>query len=456
MTSTAGAPDPAWWRELSTAAGLMSLVVVLALWVDGQGPQELGSVTGALHATGRLLALLASWLLLVQVLLMARVPFLERGFGQDRIVRLHRVAGFTSFSLVLAHIVVTTAGYAVSTGMGVWGTLVDFVLSYPGLLLAVVALVALVLVVVSSLRRARTRLRYESWHLLHLYAYLGAGLAVPHQIWTGQDFTSHPAAAAYWWACWALAFGAVLAFRVGLPLYRSWHHALVVSEVRRETIGVTSVVVAGRALDRLGARGGQYFVWRFLGHPGWTRAHPFSLSAAPDGRALRLTAVHVGDGSTRLDRLTPGTRVLVEGPYGRLHAGVRTRRRVLLMASGIGVTPMRALVEELQQEPGDVVLVYRVHSPSDVLFEGELARISGRTGARVVIVPGPRRRDRASWLPASAGSLTDRDALLRLVPDVAGRDVYLCGNEGWMELVRAAVADAGVPPERVHLERFVW
>ncbi len=453
--SRSPAVDPTWWRELAVALSGVSLLFVLGLWVKGQGPQELGSAEGALHAVGRLLALLASWLLLVQVLLMARIPFLERGFGHQ-IARVHRLAGFTSFDLVLAHIVVTTTGYASSTGLGLWGTLVDFVVNYPGLLLAVAGFVALCLVVVSSVRRARSLLRYESWHLLHLYAYLGVGLALPHQLWTGQDFSGNAVAAAFWWTCYGVAVGAVVVFRVALPLVRSWRHGLVVHSVRRETIGVTSVVVTGRDLDRLRVRPGQYLLWRFLGQPGWTRAHPFSLSAAPDGVRLRFTAVHVGDGSTRLDQLHPGSRVLVEGPYGRLHAGVRTRPKVLLMASGIGVTPMRALVEGLPQAPGAVVLVYRVHSLSDVLFARELAEISGRTGARVVTVPGPRRRDRPSWLPQGAAHLTDLEALLHLVPDVAERDVYVCGNADWMVHARDAALSADVPAERIHLERFVW
>ena len=54
----------------------------------------------------------------------------------------------------------------------------------------------------------------------------------------------------------------------------------------------------------------------------------------------------MGDGSLALSRLQPGTRVMVEGPYGRLHAGVRTRAKVLLDLTGI--TPMRALLEDLR------------------------------------------------------------------------------------------------------------
>jgi predicted ferric reductase len=456
--ATGGRPanEPDWWRQLAAALGGLAVVFVVGLWVEGQGPAELGSVSGALHSLGRLTALLSSVLLLIQVVLLARVPFLERGFGQDAIVRSHRLAGFASFHLLVAHLVLSTLGYAASTQLGIWGTVVDFVVNYPGMLLAVAGTVALTMVVVTSVRRARAHLRYETWHLLHLYAYLGVGLALPHQLWTGQDFVGNLAATVFWWTLYAVALGCVVGFRVVLPLSRSYRHRLVVDDVRRESLGVTSVVVSGRDLDRLGARAGQYLLWRFLDRPGWTRAHPFSLSAAPDGSRLRITAVHVGPDSTGLDQLHRGARVLVEGPYGRLHAGVRSRDKVLMMASGIGVTPMRALLEGLPQRPGDVVLVYRVHSSADVLFRDELASLAAERGARVVTVPGPRIRSRDSWLPVSAEHLDDVEALRHLVPDVAERDVFLCGNAQWMEHARAAAVGAGARPERIHVERFVW
>jgi ferredoxin-NADP reductase len=129
---------------------------------------------------------------------------------------------------------------------------------------------------------------------------------------------------------------------------------------------------------------------------------------------------------------------------------------VLLMASGIGVTPMRALLEGLPQRPGDVVLLYRVHSSADVLFRDELAALALERGARVVTVPGPRIRGRDSWLPEAAAHLGDVEALVHLVPDVAERDLYLCGNAQWMEHARNAALGAGVLPDRIHVERFVW
>ena len=449
-------PVPRWWRDASVAAGWLVLLLVTALWVKGGGIQGLTSVPDALMSTGRLTGLIASALLLVQVFLMARVPWVEQAWGQDQLARTHRLVGFTSFTLMLAHIVLITLGYAAGSSLGLWGTTVDFVVTYPGMLLAVAGTAALVMVVVTSVKKARRKLRYESWHLIHLYAYLGAGLALPHQLWTGTDFLSSTSATVFWWGLYAVCAGAVLVFRVGLPTWRSFSAPLRVLDVRAEGPGVTTVTVGGRGVRRMPVRAGQFFQWRFLDGPGWSRGNPYSISAAPDGRTLRFTAAHVGDGSARLASLTPGTRVLVEGPYGRLHSGVRANRKVLLMGSGIGITPMRALLEELEQAPGDVTVVHRVRSRRDAVLTEEIAALARARGARYLLVEGPRVPGRNSWLPAQARHLTDVQALREIVPDIADHDVYVCGSDGWMTAARTAAIDAGVPHGAVHLERFAY
>ena len=449
-------PVPQWWRDTAGAATWLSVLVVIALWLAGGGLAAVHSGGEALTSLGRVTGLVASDLLLVQVLLMARIPLVERSYGQDELARRHRWVGFASFNLMVLHVVAITLGYAATSPAGLWGTIVDFVLNYPGMLLAVAGTVALCAVVATSMRAARRRLRYESWHLVHLYAYRGVGLALPHQLWTGQEFLTSPVATVYWWGRYAAALASVLVWRVGLPVYRSLRHALVVTDVRAENDGVTTVTVGGRQLHRLPVQAGQFLHWRFLGGPGASRAHPYSLSAAPDGHSLRITVAHLGDGSCARARLRPGTRVMVEGPYGRLHAGVRTRTKVLLMASGIGITPMRALLEDLEQQPGDVVLIYRAHSDDDVILRDELVALARARGARLFIATGSRVPDRHSWLPADAAHLSDVEGLRHLVPDVDQRDVYLCGSPGWMSAAERAALDAGVPRGHVHLERFAY
>lgn len=424
------------------------------LWATGPGAADATASAGnAATALGRLCGLWAANLLLVQVLLMARIPVLERSFGRDVLVRRHRVVGIASFVLLWLHIATVAGGYAWLVDTDPLGAAWDLIATAPGVLLAAAATVALTAVAVSSMRAARRRLRYESWHLLHLYAYLGVGLALPHQIWTGADFVAAPLARAYWLGLYAATAGAVLAFRVGQPLWRTLRHQLSVAEVVREAEGVVSVHVQGRALDRLPVAAGQFFCWRFLDGAGWSRAHPYSLSAAPTPTGLRLTAK--GD-VERLASLRPGTWVAIEGPYGRLTAQRRDASRVVAIACGIGVTPLRALLEELPYAPGGAVLVHRVRAQTDAVFAAEFAELAERRGLIVHRLVGPRRAGQTSWLPADFEAVDEVDALRRLVANLDDTDVFVCGPDEWAGAVRAAALAAGVPRSRIHVERFAW
>ncbi|MEH0846140.1 ferredoxin reductase family protein [Micromonospora sp. CPCC 205711] len=447
---------PGWWADVAGSLAVLSLLVVTALWTADRGVQELvsGLATG-LTSAGRLTGLLSADLMLIQVVLMARVPLIERRFGQDRIARWHRLAGFTSFHLLLAHVVLTTLGYAGTARENVLTETWLLVTGYPGMLLATAALALLALVVVTSIRAARRRLRYESWHLLHLYAYLGIGLALPHQLWTGADFVASAAARAYWWTAYLVALGSVLVFRLGVPAWRTLRHRVEVSAVVPEAPGITSVWLRGRRLDRLPVRAGQFFSWRFLDGPGWSRAHPYSLSAPPSGDLMRITVKELGDDSARVASLRPGTRVLLEGPYGRMTGEHWRGGGITLLACGVGITPLLALLWELPYAPGRAVLLYRARTHEELAFRAELDRLAAERGVVVHHLVGPRAR-RPAWLPAYADGLSDAEALRRLSPDIATHDVYLCGPDGWIDAARAATRAAGVPEAHTHHERFAW
>nr|WP_218851741.1 ferredoxin reductase family protein [Nocardioides panaciterrulae] len=431
----------------------LALLLVTYWWVAGGGVQGLGGRADRLTSVGRITGLVASVLLLAQVLLMARVPVLESAFGQDRLAAIHRVVGFTSFNLMLAHLVAITWGYAGGRLAGTPATAWDLTINYPGMLLAVAGTGCLVMVVATSVRLARRRLRYESWHLLHLYAYLGVGLALPHQLWTGKELMSSPARSLFWWSAWGATAAAVLVWRVALPGWRNLRHRLRVASVVAEGPGVASVYLTGHRLDRLPVEAGQFLGFRFLGRPGWTRANPYSLSAAPDGRSLRITVQAVGDGSAASFRLRPGTRVLFEGPYGRLGARARTRHKVALIGAGVGITPLRALAEGLAYRPGEAVLLKRY--TTEALFFDELEHLARERGLRVLYLPGHRRGPH-SWLPHGVGEVSDLDALRYWVPDIHERDAFVCGPAAWTELVRRDLLAAGLSPDQIHLETFAW
>lgn len=428
------------------------LLLITYWWVVDGGVTDLAGWATGLTSAGRLTGLWSAHLLLVQVLLMSRLPPLEHAYGRDRLARIHRIIGFLSFDLMLVHIATIIAGYAGARWSAMPSTTWELVTTYAGVLLSVAGTVSLVLVVVTSVKKARKKLRYESWHLLHLYAYLGVGLALPHQLWTGQDFLLSPGRTVYWWSLWIAAAGAVLVWRIGVPLARSWRHGLRVTSVVRESSDVVSVYLTGRRIDRLTVQAGQFLTIRFLDGPGWTRANPFSLSAAPDGRSLRVTAKALGDGSARLAHLKRGTRVMFEGPYGRLSSRVRTRRQVLLAGAGVGITPLRAMAEGFSYQPGETVLMYRYSD--EPLFVGELQVLAQEKGLRLLPLAGPRPFPGSVLGPAAGGD--ELTALLFWVPDVADRDVFLCGPTSWTSGFENLLLSAGVPRDHIHTESFGW
>ncbi|MCX4987680.1 MULTISPECIES: ferredoxin reductase family protein [unclassified Streptomyces] len=399
-----------------------------------------GFASNTLIVLGRFTGLYGALLMAFQLVLVARLPWLDHRIGMDRLTSWHRWVGFGLLWTLPSHVVFIVLGYAEGTPTGPVDELVELATTVEGVLRALVALVLIMTVGAVSARWARRRLAYETWHFIHLYTYVAVVLAFTHQVAAGTTFTASPAATAYWWTLWGGALGAVLVGRVVLPLSRNLRHRLRISAVVPESDTVVSIYVTGRDLDRLPARAGQFFLWRFLTRDRWWQANPFSLSAAPDGTRLRLTAKTAGDGTAALRHLKVGTRVFAEGPYGAFTALHRTRPETLLIAGGVGVTPIRALLEDLHDH---VVLIYRVAADRDAVLLDELRELAAAKGAELHVVTGPATPDR----------LAPRE-LARLVPDVADRDVFVCGPPGMTSAVLRTLGDLGVPKAQIHFERF--
>jgi len=432
--------DRAWIVGVAVAA---NAVVVVGLWFR-HGQLDTVSGPGAVAtAAGQLTGLVGAYVVLVQLLLMARVPWMEEHVGLDRLAVWHRWNGFAAFWLLVGHTVLITVGYAQSNHLSLVDQTRDFVDHYADVLMAYVALVLFVGVAVTSVRLARRTLRRETWYTIHLYAYLAVALGFAHQLAVGTDFTADQVARAWWVTLYVVVLGAIVGWRVAAPIRWNQRHLLRVHSIEREAPGVVSVYLSGNALDETGAQPGQFFLWRFLTHGRWFRTNPFSLSAPPTSRRLRVTVKDLGDRSHELQRLPKGTRVVAEGPYGALTADRCTRPRVLLVAGGIGITPLRAVLEPLARQADDVVLVYRASTSDEFLFADELSQLARHNGVAIHYLHGEDRREQLS-----------RATLARLVRDVAERDVFVSGPPAMVDDVRGWLHDLGVPRRHVHFERF--
>jgi len=449
---------PSWVPQLvADLMGLLAIAaVVVTTWIwarNGGLLQTFVYPEYLLESQALYTGLLSQVLMILMVLFMARIPWVEQSWGHDVLARRHKWLGYASFWLAIAHTLLF-AYNRVEREPSEWaGALLHLFVTDPWMLWATIGTLLIVAVVVTSIQIARRRLRYESWHLLHLYSYLGMAFVVPHEIFDGTHF--HTAwTQIFWWSLYFGSLAAVLIWRVALPLWVSWRHRLVVDEVIAETPSAFSIVLRGRRLDRLRTKSGQFFIFRFLGSPGWTRGNPYSISAAPTRDDLRITLEAGGDGAVRARNLIPGSRVLIEGPYGTMTAARRRHPKMVMLAAGVGITPFRALLEDSEYGPGEATLIYRYTNHEHAIFLAELSELAERRRIELVFLPG-RRRDDGSWLPADVDG-SDVDVLKTLVPDIADRDVFACGPVPWLKAVHRAAHRAGVKARDFHEEDYAW
>jgi predicted ferric reductase len=426
--------------EVATILAGLGFGACIALAVTAESWKQLAAPGGVVMFLGNLTGLAGTYLALIMVLLISRIPVVERVLGQDKLLASHRRLAPWPISLIVAHALLLTFGYAEAARTGVWRQIGAFIRAYPNMLTATIALGLMVAIAITSVYSIRRRMRRERWWVIHLFMYLALALAFAHEIALGPSFVGHPLTRLVWSVLWASTAGLVLVYRFGLPLLRTLRHRLEIVEVHPEGPDTVSVICRGRHLDRLAVAGGQFFEWRFLTKGMWWQAHPFSLSARPRPPFLRLTVKGIGDYSSAVARLRPGTRVAIEGPYGAFTTYARRRSKVALIAGGVGVTAVRSLLEDLPRGC-DPVVILRASSAEELVLAPEVAELVRHRKGRVHELVGSRSEVRI-------------DRLSELVPDLRDRDVYVSGPEEFVNRTVAAVLRIGVPKESVHFEVY--
>lgn len=433
--------DPAVALLAVTWAGA---VAVLSLWWQNTAVVHMTTAEWLIGA-GRITGLLGGYVIALVVLLMARVPALERRVGSDRVTRWHAMSGRYAISLIVTHVVLTVWGYAVQARTGLVEQTVTVVVDFPEMIKAAIGTGLLLLIGFVSAGAVRRRMSYETWYYLHLLTYAAVYLTFWHQLATGSEFVANPTVRTVWYVLYGTVGALLLWYRVLAPVRLNLWHRMRVESTVDEAPGVVSVLITGRRLHRLGAEAGQFFRWRFLTKGLRWSANPYSLSAAPRPTLMRITVKAVGKHSTALSRLEPGTRIWAEGPYGAMTAGRRSRNKVLLIAGGAGITPLRALFETLPGGPGDLTLLYRASKKQDLALWSELQQIAQRRDAQLMYAVNG---------PDGARPEITSERLREVLPDIDEHDVYLCGPPGLAEESYQALREAGVPSRRIHHESF--
>ncbi|MBF0544400.1 MAG: ferric reductase-like transmembrane domain-containing protein [Candidatus Riflebacteria bacterium] len=407
--------------------------------------------SGALSlAFGRLAGLSAAVLLFWQIVFISRAKFIEGKFGLDRLTKYHHSIGFVILFFLILHVTLITFGLSRDTDSTLMEQFQDFWKSWEGLQGAMIGFVLFATATLFSINALRAKFSYERWHLSHLVAYFGIALSFSHQVENGKDFVQQSGLSIYWYVFFGTALFFLLTFRFLRPFYCFFKHKFRVDRITRETIDVTSVYLTGRDLKNFSFKTGQFAIVRFFA-PGFRwESHPFSLSLPKNNEFLRLTVRQIGDFTKKIPELPIGTKILVDGPHGIFTSDRVIGKKILLIAGGIGITPIRPLFEELINMDKDTILLYSNRNQENIPLRSELDSLAQYKRAKVIYVITNDNK----WT-GEKGHL-NQEKILLLVPDIYEREIFQCGPPGMMIGLRKAFNAIGLSEDRIYDETFTF
>jgi predicted ferric reductase len=422
---------------------VINLVIVVGMWVNRSGSLMSGDAASVCIGIGRLLGLLAECCILTQLVLIGRIRFVEQTFGFDKLNRLHRIIGYTLGSTILLHPFFITLGYSLSGRIGFFTQFMEFLRSWEHVLLAFIGLCILLTCVVISIAIIRRKIKYETWYFTHLFMYVAIGFFFWHQVETADVSTDGPLV--YWYILNFTVFGLVFIYRFCRPLYIFNKYRFYIDKIVPETDTVNSFYIKGNHIETYKFEPGQYMHITFLRKGFWYR-HPFSFSAAPNGEYLRLSIKGSGDFTNTIHTIAPGTHVMLDGPFGIFTEKTSHRDKYLFIAGGIGITPIRSMIEGLNKKGIDMILLYGNRAEKDIAFRKELEGMN----VKITHVLSD------SQDPAYEKGFIDKEKIARLAPDFMSREIYVCGPPIMMMGVVKTLKEMGVPQSQLHYERFSY
>ena len=370
----------------------------------------------------------------LEFVLVARFRLLAAPFGQDALLQFHRQIGYVGLAFILVH-------FAISAQ---WSELtLDDALAAPLLVwFGMAALLALIVLIVTSVWRRRLRLSYEAWHVMHTVLALVLVVGALMHVFFVDEYVSSLWKQILWGLMSAVFVGLLVWVRLVKPrraLARPWRLERVVAEPGE----ITTLVLKPPAAAKFRFEPGQ-FGWFAIGRSPFTMTqHPFSFASSAEREEVDLAVKALGDFTSRARELQPGTTVYVDGPHGVFSIDQDEGPGFGLIAGGVGIAGLISMIRTLadRQDVRPVVLFYGNRDWDGVAFRDELEQLKDRLTLTVVHVLEP--------------DYVTAEVLERHLPPGYRRfQFFICGPDPMMDAAEKALIGLGVPPERVHTERF--
>lgn len=391
---------------------------------------------------GRLFGLLAAWSVIVQIILMSRVPFIERNFDLQENVQLHTYNGYVLLATITGHVVFLVLGYALPAHINFFDQFVTFNTQYQDVFLATVGTLIFFVASFLSLHALRSKMKYEIWYAIHITIHLGILMTFLHQVKTGNDFIHNFWFTAFWYGLYILAFVVWLRYRILHPVILAYKYRFRVESVMAMAAHTYSIRLVGRNVSQFEFEPGQYATWRFLAKGLWYEAHPFSISSPQGANYVQFTVKASPMLTEKIANVQPGTYVIVDGPRGSFTSErADETSKVVLIAGGIGVAPYLSMIGDFLRKGKDVMLLYSARSEADVAFRSELIQLQSQ-GLKVGLYLNEVGQ---SIGPEVLAGISRSDTT-----------IYICGPDGMSRAFVATLRSLGFSQESIITERFAF
>jgi len=402
------------------------------------------TLSGGILNVGRIAGIIGMVLFALTLILSARFACLEKWFGGlDHMYRTHHRMGAVSFLFLLVHPLAVVTSYIPTSLKYATSFLIpsdDWALNFG--LLALTGMI--VLIVLAVFADSFTFLPYQVLKRGHSFFGIFFFFAFLHTILISSDVSRNFYLKGYFIVLTSAAIASYAYRTIGGKVLVK-RYAYQVCEVRNPADRITEIrmIPYGKSFTY---KPGQFVFVYFEGKSVSKEIHPFSLSSTPYERELAITIKALGDYTTRIRDISPGTVAKIEGPYGQFSFLNTSITRQIWIAGGIGITPFLSMARTLPYlEEGvyKVDLYYCAKTEEELVYVKELEHI-------MKLYPSFRV---FSFCSTTSGYLTIND-IVRQSEGIADKEVFLCGPHAMMRNLRKQLIFVGVPKHLIHSEVF--
>ncbi len=425
---------------------LINLSLVVYFWYSESGYKlftgKLVSPQSISLEIGRIIGLIAMLSILVQLILIARTKFLEDAFGLNSLLKAHKWFGILSLSTVLAHVSLFMGSlYAGSLSL-MFNDYVNAVLTWADLKKAALAYAALWAVAITSALIKIKSMQYRYWYIIHLLTYGVVVLAFGHQTALGKTFLKNDFAKIYWVVIFFATMAVVFYCRFLRIFINYQRHKFTVSAVIPNNKDTFSFNLKFKYPQKMNFQAGQFAKFIILQRGLWHEMHPFSFSEVSKNN-LRVTVKVAGPYTEQLKaKLKIGSKVVIDGAYGKFTKDAAgNNKKILMIAGGVGVTPILAVSKKMPVGEYDRKLMYYAAQESDFIFRQELEELYDIGDIKFAA-------------SKQGGGLCDSEAVLAFARDANERIIYLCGPPPMMKFVKKELKKLGIKKSQIISEEF--